>query len=126
MRGVVTRDTSNGIGRGNSLADGNFLLTIDPSKVTDLAAVQTLTPTNSFGDGDNEFGDRAVDNFFRLFGDGDGNGIVNSVDTGAFNRALSVYNPALDFDGNGSVTNLSSSPDRINFLGNFNKRRRSF
>ncbi len=23
---------------------------------------------------------------------------VNSVDTGAFNRALSVYNPALDFD----------------------------
>ncbi len=62
--GVVTRDTSTGLGRGNSLADGNFLMTIDPSKVTDLSAVQTLTPTNSFGDGDNEFGDRAVDNFF--------------------------------------------------------------
>ncbi len=85
--GVVTRDTSTGLGRGNSLADGNFLMTIDPSKVTDLSAVQTLTPTNSFGDGDNEFGDRAVDNFFRLFGDADGNGIVNSLDTGAFSRA---------------------------------------
>ncbi len=82
--GVFTRDTSTGLGRGNSLADGNFLLTIDPSKITDQAALQTLTPTNSFGDGDNEFGDRAVDNFFRLFGDADGNGVVNSLDTGAF------------------------------------------
>ncbi len=122
--GVITRDTSTGLGRGNSLADGNFLLTIDPSKVKDLANVQTLTPTNSFGDGDNEFGDRAVDNFFRLFGDSDGNGWVNSLDTGAFSRATLVYNAAVDFNGDGLVQN--SGVDRSNFLGNYNKRRRSF
>jgi hypothetical protein len=122
--GVVARDTSAGLGRGNSLAEGNFLLTIDPSKVTDVAAIQTLTPTNSFGDGDNEFGDRAVDNFFRFFGDADGNGVVNSVDTGAFSRALTAYNAAVDFDGNGSVSN--AGVDRTNYLGNFNKRRRGF
>ncbi len=108
------------------MADGNFLLTIDPSKVKDLAAVQTLSPTNSFGDGDNEFGDRAVDNFFRLFGDADGNGVVNSLDTGAFGRAATAYNAAVDFNGDGVVSLATNNIDRTSFLGNFNKRRRSF
>ncbi len=122
--GVVTRDTSVGLGRGNSLRDGNFLLTVDPTKVKDLPNLQSLSPNNSFGDGDNEFGDRAVDNFFRLFGDSDGNGVVNSLDTGAFARAISTYNAAVDFNGDGLVQN--SGVDRTGFLGNFNKRRRSF
>lgn len=122
--GVDTRDSSTGLGRGNSLIDGNYLLTIDSAKVKDLANVQSLTPSNSFGDGDNEFGDRYVDNFFRMFGDSDGNGIVNSFDTGAFARSITTYNAACDFDGNGVV--LNSGADRTNYLGNFNKRRRAF
>ncbi len=121
--GVITRHTSSGLGRGNSLADGNFLLTIDPTKVTSVNGGARLSPTNNFGDGDNEFGDRAVDNFFRLFGDTDGNGIVNSLDTGAFAKALTTYNAAVDFNGDGVVQN--SGADRTNFLANFNKRRRT-
>lgn len=122
--GVVTRHTSTGQGRGNSLVDGNLLLTIDPTKVKELTNIRSLAATNNFGDGDNEFGDRAVDNFFRLFGDSDGTGVVNSLDTGAFSRALTTYNAAVDFNGDGVVQN--SGVDRTGFLGNFNKRRRSF
>ncbi|MCA9189723.1 MAG: hypothetical protein KDA99_29070 [Planctomycetales bacterium] len=121
--GVVTRSTPTGQGRGNSLADGNFVLTVNPTKVHDPSGNINLSPSNNLGDGDNEFGDLAVDNFFRMFGDSDGNGLVNSLDTGAFAKSLSTYNAALDFDGDGVVRN--SGVDRINFLGNFNKRRRT-
>jgi hypothetical protein len=76
--------------------------------------------------GDNEFGDLAVDNFFRLFGDAHGNGVVNSLDTGAFGRAATTYNAAADFDGDGLVSLATGSVDRTSFLGNFSKRRRSF
>ena len=108
--------------RSNSLADGNYKLVIDPTKVT-TASTGNLT-------GDLDFGDNyAIDQFFRLFGDGNGDGIVNSLDTGAFSRAAGAggfsYNAAMDFDGNGSVI-ATSGIDRTSYLANFNKRRRLF
>ena len=108
--------------KSNSLADGNYKLVIDPAKVT------TVSTGNLTGDLD--FGDNyAIDQFFRLFGDGNGDGIVNSLDTGAFSRAAGAggfsYNAAMDFDGNGSVF-ATSGIDRTSFLANFNKRRRFF
>jgi hypothetical protein len=103
--GVVTRQGSGT--RGNSLADGNWVL-----KVTQAT-------------GANQYGHRAVDKFFRMFGDSDGDGDVDGTDVLALRRAqlAASYNAALDWDGNGSV---SAGVDLSNFGLNQNKRRRSF
>ncbi len=53
---------------GGSLADGNYLLTIDLEK-------------DGFGTGnDHQFGAAQADNFFRLFGDSDGDRDVDNLD----------------------------------------------
>jgi hypothetical protein len=105
--GVVARGGTGA--RANSLADGNWILTVAGSEVS----------------GTNQFGNRAVDNFFRMFGDSDGDGDVDGTDAVALRRAQSAasYNAALDWDGNGSVTPGAD----INFFSlNQNKRRRLF
>jgi hypothetical protein len=103
--GVVTRQGTGS--RSNSLADGNWVL-----KVTEAT-------------GANQFGTRAIDKFFRMFGDSDGDGDVDGTDVLALRRAQVVasYNAALDWDGNGSV---AAGVDLSNFSLNQNKRRRSF
>jgi hypothetical protein len=60
-----------------------------------------------------------------MFGDSDGDGDVDKTDAAAITKALLPvnYNPALDWDGNGSVT---ISGDVTRFLSNLNKRRRVF
>ena len=95
--------------RANSLADGNWILTVAGSEVS----------------GTNQFGNRAVDNFFRMFGDSDGDGDVDGTDAVALRKAqiAASYNAALDWDGNGSVT---SGADINYFSLNQNKRRRLF
>ena len=117
--GVITRGTD-GLGRGNSLVDGNYVLSIDPTKVFD--GVANLNPVNALGDGDNEFGDLAADEFFRMFGDSNGDGVISTSDTAAFRASLTNYDSAFDWDGNGSIA--STGDDRNNFLANFGKRRR--
>jgi len=66
-----------------SLADGQYRLTIDSSKITHAGA-------SLDGDGDGRargdyvFGDTPTDRFFRKYGDQDGNGRVNLFDFAAF------------------------------------------
>ncbi len=117
--GVVSRVGTGAL--GNSLADGNWQLTIDSSKVTSVAGGSALT-------GNNQFGATAADDFFRLFGDSNGDGLVSPTDSSAFKAAyssgsLTFNNAALDWNGDGLVQN--SGGDRSNFLGNYNKRRRA-
>jgi hypothetical protein len=118
--GVVTRNGSGAL--GNSLADGNWRLTINAANVTGQDGGLALS-------GNNLFGASATDNFFRMFGDSNGDGLLTSSDTAAFRAAFSsgsssFGNAALDWDGDGTVSNATNSPDRINFLGNSGKRRR--
>ena len=105
--GVVARGGTGA--RANSLADGNWILTVAGSEVS----------------GTNQFGNRAVDNFFRMFGDSDGDGDVDGTDAVALRKAqiAASYNAALDWDGNGSVT---PGADINYFSLNQNKRRRLF
>lgn len=105
--GVVTRQGTGA--RGHSLADGNWILQIDPARIS----------------GKNQYGNQAVDRFFRMFGDSDGDGDVDGIDTVALRRAqvAATYNASLDWDGNGSV---SAGVDINNFSSNLNKRRRIF
>lgn len=103
-----------GIATGNSLADGNYILRVDASKV--IAEGFSLK-------GDNVFGDVATDRFFRMYGDNDGDGDVDGTDAVALRNAQLSYNAALDWDGNGSV---SAGADITNFNSNRNRRRRLF
>lgn len=114
LNGVVKRSggpaaTAN----GNSLADGNYVLRIDPSKVKGEGFSLV---------GDAAFGDVATDSFFRMYGDSDGDGDVDGTDAVALRNAQLSYNAALDWDGNGSVT---AGADINNFNSNRNRRRRS-
>ena len=96
LNGVVKRSGGPAASaNGNSLADGNYVLRIDPSKVK--------------GEGFSLVGDAA-------FGDVDG------TDAVALRNAQLSYNAALDWDGNGSVT---TGADINNFNSNRNRRRRS-
>jgi hypothetical protein len=99
---VITRGA---LGGGNSLADGNYRLTMVPN-------------------GNYQYGALHSDKFFRMFGDSDGDGDVDGTDTVAFRRAVVAYNAAMDWDGNGSVTGGSS--DSTNFAANSSKKRRLF
>ncbi len=108
--GVETR--TNG---GNSLANGNYVLTIDPNKVTDSL--------NRHLTGANTFGNVATDNFFRLYGDIDGNGAVDSIDYAAAKIAFKPgnYNALFDIDGNLALDAYESST----FVASVGKRRRT-
>ncbi len=118
--GVIARSGTGS--RGNSLADGNWQLSIDPTKVTAAAGGLSLT-------GGTDFGAVPTDNFFRLYGDSNGDGIVNGTDSGAMRAALAAptSNAAFDWDGNGTTT---AGVDTSNSLNNFynktnNKLRRT-
>jgi Bacterial Ig-like domain len=114
LNGVVKRSGGPAASaNGNSLADGNYVLRIDPSKVKGEGFSLV---------GDAAFGDVATDSFFRLYGDSDGDGDVDGTDAVALRNAQLSYNAALDWDGNGSVT---AGADINNFNNNRNRRRRS-
>ncbi len=118
VNGVVKRGGgSAAVTDGNSLADGNYVLTIDPTKVHQ-SDTQSLS-------GNNRFGALSAERFFRMFGDSDGDGDVDGSDTVNFRRAQTAlqYNAALDWDGNGSV---SIGVDSTNFSANNSKKRRLF
>jgi hypothetical protein len=116
VNGVTKRDGgATASTNGNSLADGNYRLAIDPTKVTNASGGGNLT-------GNNVFGAVAADRFFRLYGDSNGDGRVDSTDTAAIRAALrGAYNAAFDWDGNG---NVSSGADSTNFDSRINLRRR--
>lgn len=84
-----------------SLVDGNYQLTILPSKVTSQTG-QNLD--DSF-----VYGDRAVDQFYRLFADLDGDRLVGPAEftamrAGMFSRPGDAdFIAALDYDDNGEM-----------------------
>jgi uncharacterized repeat protein (TIGR03803 family) len=84
---------------GGSLPDGIFDLTVTAADVTSVSA-----PTLAMSS-DQTF------TFDRLFGDADGNGIVNNADYFQFKKTYAQstgsanYNPAFDYDANGIVNN---------------------
>ncbi|MCS7468219.1 right-handed parallel beta-helix repeat-containing protein, partial [Stieleria sp. ICT_E10.1] len=92
-----------------SLADGNYRLQVNHQHVT-AAGTQMRADY--------------VDNFFRLFGDTDGDRDVDGQDYGRFGLSFLKaagspgFNPALDFDGDGDV----DGQDYGNFGRRFLKR----
>src|SRR5262249_22235839 len=85
-----------------SLADGRYTLTVVASQVS----AGFFDGNNDGMAGDNYVlvGDPATaPKLFRLYGDADGNGLVDGVDFGAFRSAFNTGNATFDFDGSGIV-----------------------
>lgn len=99
--GAFTRD-------GGALLDGYYQLTIDGSKVRRKDTLLTLD-----GDGDGQQGgnltrgEQETDDFFALYGDTNGDGLVGIAEFGQFRAAFGKtpaqagYTPLFDYDGQG-------------------------
>jgi hypothetical protein len=85
---------------GGSLADGSYTLTVRAERVHDRWGRELD------GDGNGAAGGNAVNSFFRLLGDSDGDGDVDGADRAAFRSAFGKHAGYLwyfDFDGDGDV-----------------------
>ncbi len=91
---------------GGSLKDGNYQLTVDGSL---------------FGGNDFIFGDDEADNFYRFYGDGDGNRTVNVFDLLPFRQTYlssagdDNFDAGFDSNGDGTVNVLDLLKFRQNF-----------
>ena len=95
---TVATLTFSGAGiNGGSLADGDYTLTTLDT-LTDNAGNQLD------GDKDGNAGGNATDQFFRFFGDVNGDRSVNIVDFFQFRNAFrGNYNAAFDYNGDGAI-----------------------
>ncbi|MBX7104425.1 MAG: right-handed parallel beta-helix repeat-containing protein [Gemmataceae bacterium] len=118
---ALTGPTDGAVG-SVSLADGRYILTANAANISNANG-------NLDGNGDGTGGDNynspsaanspptvAPTGIFRLFGDADGNGQVNSSDFLNFRLAFLSSDPTFDFNGNGSVDSSDFLAFRINFL----------
>ena len=76
---------------GNSIANGVYDISLNTADVTSDA-----NPTINIQP-------RPTDTFYRLFGDINGDGVVNAADNFQFKTALSTYNAAFDYNDDGVV-----------------------
>ena len=109
---VATLTFSGALTRGldSALVDGNYQLTIAPSKVRRAGTSVTLDGNNDgLQGGDYSYGTLATDDFFALYGDSDGDRDVDGQDYGRFGLTFLKssgdpgFNPAMDSDGDGDV-----------------------
>ena len=100
---VVDR-TGQGGPLGNSLVNGNYRLDIDASRIVHRGSSETMTQDYSFGG--QRADDEDNDDFFRLLGDTDGDGLL---DPGHLDDMLAIWmspdftDPELDANGDGLV-----------------------
>ena len=104
---VETRNESVGGAQGNSLADGNYLLEIIASQVQSSGI--PMASNVDFGGQNASVPEADNDDFFRLFGDANGDGVRNGIDLNAiiptlFNAAN--YRADLDSQGDGVINGI--------------------
>ncbi|MBX7105620.1 MAG: hypothetical protein K1X57_16170 [Gemmataceae bacterium] len=107
---VTFNDATFAPGTAKSLIDGNYSLTLVASKILGAGGAALD------GDGNGSPGGDGVTLFHRLFGDADGNKVVNSADFLQFRLAFLSSNPTFDADGDGQVTSSDFLAFRLNFL----------
>ena len=105
---VVTITFSGASTHNGALNDGYYQLNIDGTKLT--RAGQSLDINQDGTGGDSlVIGDDEADNFFALFGDTNGDGLVSVAEFGQFRSAFGKtssdvgYNILFDFEGDGVV-----------------------
>jgi hypothetical protein len=98
----------------NSLANGRYRLDIIAGQVSGV-----IDPLAMAADVD--FGADAADQFFRKFGDTNGDAVNNLLDFAAFRQTYgrsggeNGFNPVLDHDGNGLINLIDFAAFRQNY-----------
>ncbi|XZE55195.1 S8 family serine peptidase [Planctomycetaceae bacterium SH139] len=95
-----------------SLNDGEYLLMIDATKVTDAAGDFLDGDGDGEAGGDFLFGDQPADDFFRMFGDINASRSVNFIDFLAFRSAFGSVAADPEYDWRFDV----NSDDAVNFV----------
>ncbi len=110
----------------NALVDGNYQLTIDGSKIRTVGNNSLLDADNDgLAGGTRVLGANALDNFYALLGDVNGNGEVDAQDLLGVNNAYrsrvgqANYNAAYDINGNGQI----DAQDLLSVQNNYRKKR---
>jgi Beta-propeller repeat len=99
--------TGNGV-TGGSIADGAYTITVsDPGSITAESNGQALSLASSGIGG-------AMQSFYRLFGDINGDRVVNAADNTKFKQAMMTYNAAFDYNQDGIV----NAVDNMRFKNN--------
>jgi hypothetical protein len=115
---VVTLTFTGGAVDGPSLADGRFTLTVLAAQV---GGPNGPLDGNGDGIGGDDFvlaGDPGTNKLFRLFGDVNGDGVVNGADLAAFRAAFGAAAPPgspFDANGDGAVNGLDLAAFRARF-----------
>ena len=95
--GVNPTASGSEAGALNSIVNGAYTITLnDPNSITAQSDAQALSlaPAGISS---------ATQSFYRLFGDINGDEVVNPGDNNRFKQALTTYNPAFDFNQDGAV-----------------------
>ncbi|MBX7103986.1 MAG: hypothetical protein K1X57_07885 [Gemmataceae bacterium] len=98
-----------------SLADGRYNLTVFDTLVSNVNGILD-GDANGVPGGNYVLIGNLSNRLFRLFGDADGSGQVNSNDFLAFRLAFLSSDDAFDFDGNGTVDSGDFLQFRLRFL----------
>ncbi len=105
-----------------SLSDGNYQLTIVGDQITSSSGVAVDGDGDGLAGGNLVFGDTETDNFFRFFGDGNGDRNVNVFDLLQFRQTYNestgstAYDQQFDFNLDGNVNVFDLLSFRQNYL----------
>jgi len=104
-----------------SLVDGNYQLTVVGDQITTSSGALDGDGNGTPG-GDFLFGDTEADNFFRFYGDVDGDRTVSALDLLRFRQTFfqsngdAGFDERFDFDGDGAISSLDLLRFRQNFF----------
>ena len=129
--GVNASATNSQVGALNSIANGCYTITITNfSEITAVSggAAASINAGSAPGVASSTLpgyvpanANYATQSFYRLFGDGNGDMVVNPGDNNKFKAAITTYNPAFDFNQDGVVNpgdnNRFKADLTVNFLG---------
>ncbi|MFK7767248.1 MAG: M4 family metallopeptidase [Mariniblastus sp.] len=122
---IVTLTFSGQFVNAGSLNDGNYELTVDGSLIQSTASGQLLDgDSDGVAGGNYLFGDTIDDQFFRFFGDSDGDRDVDGIDFGQFRNTFFKsagdpdYNRDFDYDDDGDVDGIDFGQFRQRFFSN--------
>jgi hypothetical protein len=117
-RTVAKITFSGALTAAGSLIDGTYVLTVFGAQVTGPGGLALDGDNDGVAGGNFYYGtNQAVEPFYRLFGDADGNHVVDAADLNLFRTAFGSVNadPTFDFNGDGVINALDLAALLANF-----------